>query len=483
MSEEALTRYKHIYVIDTSAAVHNPGIYRRCADKDNAVIIPSGHIDELDSLKERDGLRGHSARIASRYLKEYRRCGKLQKRFLKQGVQIEGGGWIFLDSPDYQSDVAKKLPINAEESVDNQIICIAKQWQAKDCGPVTIISQDTQLLLKADMCEVDAEEVDLDISIALLEDLYTGMIDIAIDDKGYDFISTLKQLNTIVSAEEVFRIIGPLTLYPTQCCRCKTPDGKVHALALYKRHRSGLNTSEPIFQSVKRHAKKGGQSGFAPADDEQDFAFALLTDQDISVVTMEGSAGTGKTIVSLFAGCAQIKDGIFEQMIIYLPIAEVGGKSLGYYPGDLREKLEPWTAKIHDNLRYLQMFMGRKSEGRSGHPENFIDVLQRNNQITMEPLIHVRGRSIHNALICVEEMQNLPPGAAMTMVTRKSWGSKIVLSGDPTQRDNEMLTELSNGLVYTIETLKGQDFYGHIKLRHTHRPPDVQVMAELMNKR
>lgn len=467
MSEEARGKFKHIYVIDTSAAVHNPGIFRRCANASNAVVVPSGVIDELDNLKDRDGLRGHSARIASRYLKEYRRYGKLQSRFLKQGVQIESGGWIYLDSPDYNSAAARNLAVNPQESVDNQIVCVAKQWQEKDCGDVTIISQDTQLLLKADMCEINAEEVDLDISIASLADLYTGVADIPIDDKGHNFVSTLKQLNTTVLAEDVFRTTGSIKLYPNQCCRFKTPDGKVHALALYKTHRPGSDSVEPIFQSVKRHGKKHGQNSFVPADDEQDFAYALLTDKDISVVTMEGVAGTGKTILSLFAGCTQIRDEIFQQMLIYLPIDEAGGKSLGFYPGDLQQKLEPWTDKIHDNLEYLH--------------EKFIDDLQRNNLISMDPLIHVRGRSIHNSFICVEEMQNLTPIMAKTMLTRKSWGSKIVLSGDPTQRDNEMLTELSNGLVYTIETLKGKDFYGHIKLYNTHRPHDVQIMAELMS--
>ena len=457
---------KKIYVLDTSVFIHHPLCVDVLGDSGNLVDIPFPLIEQLDHLKTRSDLKGAAAREASREIKKYRKKARQEGQSLKFGTQTKGGGWVRISYLDEKDSALKNLPFHYNDSADKNIIAIA--WQRSNDAslqdtPTILVSNDTNMLITADALDVQAEDYEHDSVITSLSELYTGIRDIPLNFVDKDFSSQFHR-NSFVSAKTVFDSMGSLDLFPNECCRFINPsNGKVTALAIYKK-------SKGMFKSIELPSKRK-DTGIVPLNDEQAFAEGLLLDPDISMVTFVGPAGAGKTLLSIYHGCKQALTGssTFQQVLAFRPIVEMGGRSLGFYKGTLEEKIGPWTEAILDNFEVIEHALRKDAK-----------TLMREGMLKMAPLIHTRGRSLHNKFIYVDDAQNITPHECKTVVTRMAAGSKIVFSGDPAQIDDPFLTPISNGLVYAIQRLKGQEGFGHICLKESERHPFVNIAAKLL---
>ncbi len=455
-----------IYTLDTSVFIHHPSCLEVLGSKGNLVKVPFSVILEIDRLKTRQDLKGAAAREASRQIKSYRKKGLEIGGTLRGGVQTKNGGWIAVDYFARQDmDDLKDLPpdFDPKNVTDDQIIFSALQNKKQyPVLPSILVSQDTHMLFKADVLGLKAEDYEHDTVLTSLSELYTGMVDILVAD--YSTAEFIQALYASGSAHEdlVFKSVGKKNLLPNQCCRFIGPNGEVAALTIYKKAARQFRRVE----SPQEYKKKGAK-GLVPLNDEQACAYALLTDPKILFVTLSGRGGVGKTLLTLWAGANQIENHYGAGILVFRPIVEVGGRTLGYHKGTLEEKFEPWTDAILDNLEYVEMSL----------PKTVAKDL-RKDKLTMAPLIHTRGRSIHNKFIYVDDAQNLTPHEAKTVATRPAGESKLVFGGDPEQVDDPFLTSVSNGLVYVIQRMKGSEVFGHITLREPVRGELTKATTE-----
>lgn len=459
-------KVEKIYIPDTSVFIHHPVCLDVLGSRGNLVKVPFSVILQIDHLKTRQDLKGAAAREASRQIKSYRKKGLETGGSLRGGVQTKNGGWVAVDYFARQ-DAANlgDLPpdFDPKNTPDDQIIFSALQSSRKyPAIPNILVSQDTNMLLKADILGLTAEDYEHDTVLTSLSDLYTGMADIVVADYATAaFIQALYEKGSVHEAL-AFKSVGEKNLMPNQCCRFIGPNGEVAALAIYKKAARLFRRVE----SAKEYKKKAAKS-IVPLNDEQAFAYALLTDPKILLVTLAGPGGVGKTLLTLSAGANQIDAHYETGILVFRPIVEVGGRTLGYHKGTLEEKFEPWTGAILDNLEYVEMSL----------PKGVAKDL-RKDKLTMAPLIHTRGRSIHNKFIYVDDAQNLTPHEAKTIATRPAGESKLVLGGDPEQVDDPFLTSISNGLVYVIQRMKGSEVFGHIILKEPVRGELTKATAE-----
>ncbi|MCK5404397.1 MAG: PhoH family protein, partial [Desulfobulbaceae bacterium] len=214
---------------------------------------------------------------------------------------------------------------------------------------------------------------------------------------------------------------------------------------------------------------------------EQRMALELLLEPSIEVVTLVGQAGTGKTLLALAAGLeSTLGYKRYERVLVSRPIIPLG-KDLGYLPGDKEEKLSHWMQPIFDNLTYLMGGRGNKKQNEEDETiRQKVEKLLQSNIVEMEALTYIRGRSIPQQYVIVDEAQNLTPHEIKTIITRAGEGTKMVLTGDPYQIDNPYLDSSSNGLTYTVERLKGLPIHGHITLRKSERSSLAGVAADYL---
>lgn len=213
-----------------------------------------------------------------------------------------------------------------------------------------------------------------------------------------------------------------------------------------------------------------------PINDGQAFLYDLLCDKAVPLVTVRGIAGTGKSLITFLAGYEQFcKKDLYKFLLIYKPIIEVGDRTLGFLPGDLHEKMDPWEAAIYDNFNLILGSNGNESSARTTL-ESFIQA----GKMEISPISFIRGRSLNNAFIIVDEAQNLTPHEVKTLVTRVGKDSKIVLVGDIEQIDTPYLDPTSNGLSKTIELLKNKELAGHVTLVKSERSELAELAARLM---
>jgi len=216
-----------------------------------------------------------------------------------------------------------------------------------------------------------------------------------------------------------------------------------------------------------------GVMGVRPRNKEQSFAFDLLLDESIRLVTLVGKAGTGKTLLALAAGLKRtVEDGAFTRMLVSRPVMPLG-RDIGFLPGDVDEKLNPWMQPIFDNLEFLFSTGSRKG------PRAYTELLE-SGQIQVEPLTYIRGRSLPQQFIVVDEAQNLTPHEVKTIITRSGDGTKIVLTGDPGQIDNPYVDSASNGLTIVADRFKREKLAGHILLSKGERSELAEIAANLL---
>ena len=435
---------KKIFVLDTNVLLNDPrAIY---SFEDNDVVIPLAVLEEIDSLKTKSSDLGYNARESSRILEELRNNGNLH-----DGVELESGGIVKI-----VINGGLELPQGLSSSkMDNRIISTAIHLQEENSDKeVIMISDDINLRLICDAYGLKAEEHD---STRLKEEeIYSGIKEINCSSSLIDKFFEEEKL----SLSELDKFEG--SLYPNEFVQL-TADDRNNNTALARFDSENL---VPLRYNKSQPAKIRARNR------EQQLAFELLLDQDIKLVTMSGKAGTGKTLLAIAAGLSKVVDEhAFSKMLVARPIQPMG-KEMGFLPGDVEEKMGPWMQPIFDNLDFI---VHRNKDANYAYQK-----LKDKDLIQIEPLTYIRGRSVPDQFIIIDEAQNLSLHEVKTIVTRAGEGSKLVFTGDPFQIDNPYLNFHKNGLNYLAHKFHDQKIAGHVMLKEGERSELAEIASDLL---
>ena len=438
---------KKIYVFDTSVCLTDFNSIKAFGNND--IVLPLKVLDEIDSHKNRQDSVGTNARQIIRQLDLYRSKGSLCK-----GVRIaKGKGLLYVKN--YDPDV---LPEDLDLfSPDNQIIATAlTEKQQFPNRKVSVVSRDINMRVKCDAIGLLTEDYTVNQVVKDTEALYKGFRTHLVDDELID---------QFYNGEAVYLEKDEVSLYPNEYIMLvSNSNEKKTALARYQNHTTPL-------KSINGQSKKGIW-GIKPRNKEQNFALDLLMNPDIPVVTLVGKAGSGKTLMAIAAGLAQVvedtKVSVYKRLVVSRPIQPMG-KDIGYLPGTMEEKMSPWLMPIQDNLRFLM-----------GNDKETLKMYTDNGTIEIEALTYIRGRSLADSYIIIDEAQNLSAHELKTIITRVGENTKIVLTGDIEQIDNVYVDETSNGLTYAIEKFKSYELCGHITLIKGERSKVATLAAKIL---
>lgn len=424
------------FVLDTNVLVHDPD----CLEKfeDNVLIIPFPVLEEIDKLKSKPGSLGQRARQMNRKLDEIRKNGDITK-----GVKLNSGGFVkILMFTDFNVALP---PFMAEHYKDNAILLYTLELKKRDKKPTILVTKDINLRVKADVLGLETQ------------DYLADKVEIN------EILSGVKKFNDS-SLRETFVRIGSISI--------KDIDPGLYPNTFVDFGNGVYGRVDPEGKSVVKLSVSMETScwGIYPRNREQLFAYELLLDDRIKFISMPGIAGTGKTLLSLAAGMRKVVDEkLYERMLVSRPVIPMG-QDIGFLPGSQEEKMKPWMQPIYDNLFLL--FTNRHVD-----PDTF---LKRSEKLGIEVLSYIRGRSIPNQFMIIDEAQNLTPHEVKTILTRIGEESKIILIGDPYQIDNMYLDTNSCGLVYAASKFISHPLAGHITLVKGERSELATAAAELL---
>jgi len=437
---------KKNYILDTNVLLHDPNCLLKF--EDNNVLLPIEVIEEIDRFKRESSELGQNARTVSRMLDGFRGAGRLS-----EGVRLPNGGNLCIIFQKAKS-ASNGHALFGNDTVDNRILSLASGiLKSQPRSQTVLVSKDINLRIKADAIGLQAEDYENDR--VLIKDLYTGMIELT------------------VSAEQIaaFRANGQLQLnggqqyFPNEYCTL-TEETNPKRAVLARVDLTGAKLV-PIIDS------RDGVWGIKPRNREQHFAFDALLDDRVKLVTLMGKAGTGKTLLAMAAGLKRtVLDREFRRLVVARPTISMG-KELGFLPGSLEEKLAPWMQPIHDALEML-------SDLNMGHEHRRSGDLMRSGSIVVEALSYIRGRSIANQFMIIDEAQNLTPLEAKTIITRVGHGTKVVLTGDPYQIDNPYVDSSSNGFNYVVSRFRAEPIAAHIELQKGERSELAELAANVL---
>jgi PhoH-like ATPase len=453
-----------VFVVDTSVIMHDPNSPIILADKDNTAIIPLSVLEELDNFKGANNGKGYYAREFFRSFDELRKKGSLSS-----GVKTGLGGTVCVNT-----DEIRRFRDGMGKTNDNRIILLAMKLQSKFPG-IKIVSKDRALRIKAEALKVASEDYENDRVVQKIDELYSGFIPIHLSPSRDYIISEIYKQE--ISANEVGKDVDISLLIANQCCELISSDNKKTALAIFKK-------DEGKFVVVhKPKAFDPDKQKVIPINNEQCFAYAMVMDPTLTLITFWGKAGTGKTLIALLAA-NDLTDSGYDQILVYRPNIEVG-QQMGFLPGDIKEKFQPFMYPILDNLsRILGRLIkpSKKKDTREMKKGNFDIIAEylENELIVIEPINFIRGRSLHGKIVIVDECQNLTPHEVKTLITRAGKDTKVILTGDPTQIDNPYVDFASNGLSHVIQRFKGQNCFGNILLRKGERSALAELASNIL---
>lgn len=445
------------YIIDTNVMIHDPNFIYNFLD--NNIIIPLLCIEELDSLKKREGIVGFNARNAGKELKKVMDKGDISK-----GIQLSTGGSIRVELDHMNTEV---LPNGIDPNKnDSKIIAIALNLSKQNNNLTILVTKDLYMGIKA-------ESVGL-----LVEDYKNDKIEIEKVYRGYqETFMTTKQIDRIYTGgldlSECSDLKG--SLMPNEFLHIKSLDKEGHeVIAKYKD-----NKIVPL-----KYASDTAW-GLKPINREQKMAFELLMDTSIHFVSITGGAGSGKTILATATALQNvIETNKFRKIVFVRPVV-AAGNDIGFLPGNEKDKLKPWMGSFYDaieNLSDIKQSIKNNDEKPLFTVEDFIEQFRQQGVIETKTFTYMRGRTFTNSLIIVDEAQEMTPHLAKLMLTRAGADSKFVFIGDPSdnQIDNYYVDSKSNGLVYTIEKMKEFDITGHVTLNRVERSPLAKLAEHYM---
>jgi PhoH-like ATPase len=441
-------KVKKIYVLDTSVLLHD----HNCINsfEDNLVAIPITVLEELDKFKVGNDIKNFEARECIRIIDRLS-----ENHSLQAWIPLHNGAGgklkIILNSSENLTADAERI-FNDKKN-DHKILNAALQLQQEEKkSKVVMVTKDINLRLKAKALDLPAE----DYKTGKVKDsmmMYSGMS--LIEDVESEFIRKLYQDGeskklTVLGKEKMSNHFYILR------------NGQSSALTYYNGKEKSLQRVDKVYAY-----------GIKPKNAEQAFAMHAILNPEIRLVTISGVAGTGKTLLAL-AGSLELKN-TYDQLFLARPIVPLSNKEIGFLPGDAEEKVNPYMQPLWDNLNFIKNQFGENEKKRKA-----IDEMQAAGKITICPLAFIRGRSLSNCIMIVDEAQNLTPHEVKTIITRAGENTKIILTGDVRQIDTPYLDEQSNGLSFVIERLKGQDLYCHVTLEKGERSELANLANELL---
>ncbi len=441
-----LENSKKLFIVDTSVLLYD----KSCIEnfRGNDIVIPLIVLEELDRFKSREGILGENSRYFNRFLDELRDKGSLYDGIyldeLNLSIRIESNNcWKGLENLDSNSN-------------DNLIIATAnylkKKLKLKNIyESIIVITKDINLRVKCDSVNIDANDYYADYEFLINKNTFLGINQIEVERKIINDLYNNKHI--------VLRKIPELTeVCENECIVLKSKDDSSSALAIRKFNSLVLAASkQDICKKTKLEAK----------NKEQIFALNLLLDENISLMTMTGVPGSGKTYLALMTALSEIEKEKKKRIIFTRPIQTVG-KDIGFLPGSLSEKMAPWLSPIVDNFR------------NQFGDLTYFNMMMEKGIIDIAPLSYIRGRSFNDAIIIVDEAQNATVHELKTVITRTGKNSKIILLGDIEQVDLPYINKYSNGLTIVIEKLKNESLVGHIHFEKGYRSDLANIAAKLL---
>jgi PhoH-like ATPase len=434
------SNFNKIYVLDTNVLLHDPQAIFKF--EDNLVVIPIVVLEELDNFKKGQNENGKNSRQVSRYLDKLREISSLS-----EGVELDNGGYLKID-----------MTSKEDKTADNAIIDTALSLKVENKDKkVAVVSKDINLRIKADALGVSSEDYESDK--VNFQEMYTGVKVHECDGTLIDKLYSDKS----IPIEEIENL-G--TVFPNQYIVLKNIYAKQKGICRFDKKSNSLVTL--------RGNGKTNIWGVSPKNLEQTMAMDLLLNDDIKLVSLVGKAGTGKTLLAVASGLKKaIDEQTYKKMLVARPIIPMG-RDLGYLPGDLNEKMDPWLKPIFDNMEYL---FGCNKEG--ANTESY-KILIEQGFVAVEPLTYIRGRSLPNQYIIIDESQNLTSHEIKTILTRAGEGTKIVLTGDCYQIDNPYVDSSSNGLSKVVNAFRDEEIAGHITLLKGERSELADIASNVL---
>jgi PhoH-like ATPase len=445
-ADKAATPAKKIFVLDTSVILYNHNAIN--SFEENDVAIPITVLEELDNFKKCNTNLNFEAREFIRFLDKVS-----DKSTMKNWRRLNGpekGRFKVVMNDNSKVDARN---IFDDGKADHRILNAALKLQEDHPkSKVILVSKDINLRLKAKSLNLPAEDF-LTGKIADIESLYTGMNQL--ENLNGDVIDKL-YTEGFCQAEE----LGIENAYPN------------HYYILKSDRASALAYFNPITNRIER-VEKHAVSRIMPRNAEQVFALHAILNPEIKLVTIQGVAGTGKTLLALAGAWDQRRN--FKQIYLTRPIVPLSNKDIGYLPGDVHEKINPYMEPLWDNLKFIQSQYGEQDK----EYKRITDAIE-NEKLMITPLAYIRGRSISNVIFIVDEAQNLTPHEVKTIITRAGENTKIIFTGDIYQIDTPYLDSQSNGLSVLIDKIKHHEIYAHVRLEKGERSELANLANDLL---
>ena len=440
---------KKNYVLDTSVYLTDADALFKFDNHD--IFIPLKVLEEVDKHKKRQDSVGINARKIIRTLDELRTKGNLQK-----GVRIDKGKGILkavsyevLKDVIFPSDLDLRIP-------DHMIIATAMAVREESTRKTCVVSRDINMRVICDSIGMPSEDYTNERVVHSSDELYSGLSIHLVDDQVIDRFYEDEEV--YIEEDEVKEV-----WYPNQyVLMVSNANEKKTCLGRFYNH------FHPI---IKITHSKIPDWKISSRNKEQAFAIDLLMDPTVKVVSLVGRAGSGKTLCAIAAGLQQtigLRDNHYDRMIVSRPVQPLG-KDIGFLPGTMEEKMLPWLMPIQDNLQFLV-----------GGDKNTLQMYMDKGKIEIEALTYIRGRSIANAFIIIDEAQNLTAHEIKTIMTRVGEGTKIVLTGDVEQIDNVYVNETSNGLAHAVEKFKEYPIAGHVTFTKGERSEVATLASKVL---
>lgn len=457
-----MKKQKNLFVLDTNVPMHDwQSVYKF---QEHDICIPFIVVQELDKHKTTTHL-SYNVRHALKFLDKFNGSVLSEDNLIGEGL-----GKIFISIPSDKNVLSRVESINIENNDDEIVhnVLYLKEKYHNKYNNIVLVTKDAGMRVKASSLGIEAQDY-LHDSVQV-DMLYKGIEEL---DVNSSVINTLYQGKNYIEKDD---IPHDLKLQYNQCVILQANNASQSALACFQKDKHDQVIDDTLTLVTKR-SKKEKSIAIETRNAEQAFLYHILSNRDISLVTVNGIAGTGKTLLSLLVGLEQtLLDRYYNKFLAMRPIMGLSGKEIGFLPGDEKAKIDPYMRPIYDNLDFIKSRSSKKSL------QEKMKLAIEENDISIEAMTYVRGRTYNNTFVLIDEAQNLTPHEAKTLITRIGEGSKIVLAGDVLQTDAPYLNETSNGLAHVIDRFSKENFsfYGHITLEKGERSDLASIAAKIL---
>ncbi len=439
-------KVRKIFVLDTSVILHDHNAIK-CFDEHD-VAIPITVLEELDNFKRGNDTKNFEAREFIRILDRISKEFTLQDWIPLNGPEM-GNFKIVMENDKVENDAVKIFGNKNDHKILNAALCLK---QNETNSKVILVSKDINLRLKAKALNIEAE------------DFETGKIDKE---------SALYQGKNIIENVDSDAINKLYKQGQMEDLACLNGNATPNGFYILKNGKSSILSYFNPFDNVVERVEKQYVYGVKPRNAEQTFALHALMNPDVKLVTLQGVAGTGKTLLALASALEQ--HNMYQQIVLARPIVPLSNKDIGYLPGSAEDKINPYMQPLFDNLKFIKNQFGENEK-----KYRKIEEMEEDGKLKISALAFIRGRSLSNVMFIVDEAQNLTPHEIKTIITRAGENTKIVFTGDVFQIDTPYLDEQSNGLSYLIDRLKGNDLFAHITLEKGERSELANLANDLL---